>query len=50
MFLGVFVGAQFVLHGQLAAALGLALLLLLVTAVTTCRLAAPDAPWAPPTT
>jgi uncharacterized membrane protein YoaK (UPF0700 family) len=49
MFLGGLVGAQLVLHGQLAAALGLALLLLLVTTVTTYRLAAPDAPWAPPT-
>ncbi|WP_328625460.1 DUF1275 domain-containing protein [Streptomyces sp. NBC_00353] len=50
MFLGALVGAQLVLHGQLAAALGLTLLLLLVTTVTTYRLATPDAPWAPPPT
>ncbi|MEU5853068.1 YoaK family protein [Saccharopolyspora shandongensis] len=50
MFLGALVGALFVLHGQLAVALGLALLLLLATAVTAHRLSAPDAHWAPPTT
>ncbi|CAG6394747.1 DUF1275 domain-containing protein [Streptomyces cocklensis] len=49
MFLGALAGAELVLHGQLTAALGLALLLLLVTAVTTYRLATPDASWAPPT-
>jgi hypothetical protein len=48
MFLGALLGAQLVLHGHLAAALGLATLLLLVTTVVTYRLAAPHAPWAPP--
>ncbi|MGY0056333.1 YoaK family protein [Streptomyces sp. LZ34] len=50
MFLGALVGALLVLHTHLAAALGLALLLLLVTAVVTHRVSTADAHWAPPTT
>lgn len=50
MFTGALAGAQLVLHGQLAVALALAWLLLLVTAVTTHRISAPDVHWAPPTT
>ncbi|MER6140444.1 YoaK family protein [Streptomyces sparsogenes] len=50
MFLGALIGAQLVLHAHLVAALGLAALLLLVTAAATYRLSASDAPWAPPTT
>ncbi|MEU5609017.1 YoaK family protein [Streptomyces sparsogenes] len=50
MFLGALIGAQLVLHAHLVAALGLAALLLLVTAAATYRLSSPDAPWAPPTT
>ncbi|MFB7475108.1 YoaK family protein [Kitasatospora sp. NPDC056184] len=48
MLLGGLVGAVLVLRGQLAAALALAALLLLVTAATARRLSAPDAHWAPP--
>ncbi|CAM5251199.1 YoaK family protein [Streptomyces aurantiogriseus] len=46
MFLGALVGAVLLLHGHLVLTLGLALLLLAVTAVTTHRLSAADAPWA----
>jgi uncharacterized membrane protein YoaK (UPF0700 family) len=46
MFLGALVGAVLLLHGHLVLTLGLALLLLVVTAVSTHRLSAPDAPWA----
>ncbi|MFD5270295.1 DUF1275 family protein [Streptomyces sp. NPDC058335] len=45
MFLGALVGAV-LLHGHLVLTLGLALLLLAVTAVAAHRLSAPDAPWA----
>ncbi|MGW3566403.1 YoaK family protein [Streptomyces sp. NPDC000941] len=49
MFLGALIGAALVLHTHLAAALGLALLLLLVTALITHRVSTADAHWAPPT-
>jgi uncharacterized membrane protein YoaK (UPF0700 family) len=50
MFLGALIGAQFVLHADLSASLGLALLLLVVTSVTTRRLSSADAAWARPGT
>ncbi|MER7583341.1 YoaK family protein [Kitasatospora sp. NPDC097691] len=48
MLLGGLAGAALVLHGRTAAALALAALLLLATAVTAHRISAPDAHWAPP--
>ncbi|MEU1936271.1 hypothetical protein ACH49O_23690 [Streptomyces coeruleorubidus] len=48
MFLGALAGAGIILHGRLSCALGLTLLLLAVTAVTTHRLSATDAPWVRP--
>ncbi|MET7354683.1 YoaK family protein [Streptomyces mirabilis] len=48
MFLGALIGAQLVLHGHLVLTLGLALVLLAVTSVTTHRLSTADAPWIRP--
>jgi uncharacterized membrane protein YoaK (UPF0700 family) len=48
MFLGALAGAGIILHGRLTFALGLTLLLLAGTAVTTHRLAGTDAPWVRP--
>ncbi|MFF7534471.1 YoaK family protein [Streptomyces bobili] len=48
MFLGVFVGAQLVLHGHLVLTLGLTLVLLAATSVTTHRLSTADAAWIRP--
>ncbi|MFH8496442.1 DUF1275 family protein [Streptomyces coeruleorubidus] len=48
MFLGALAGAGIILHGRLSFALGLTPLLLAVTAVTTHRLSATDAPWVRP--
>jgi uncharacterized membrane protein YoaK (UPF0700 family) len=45
MFLGAYAGAQLVLHGHLVLTLGLALLLLLVTAAGVHLLARADPPW-----
>ncbi|MFJ2863096.1 YoaK family protein [Kitasatospora sp. NPDC087314] len=50
MLLGGVAGAALVLHGRPAAALALAALLLLATALTAHRVSVPDAHWAPPTT
>jgi uncharacterized membrane protein YoaK (UPF0700 family) len=46
MFLGALVGAELLLHGHLVLTLGLALLLLAATSVTTHRLSTADAVWA----
>ncbi|MEU9671177.1 YoaK family protein [Streptomyces bobili] len=48
MFLGALVGAQLVLHGHLVLALGLTLVLLAITSVTTHRLSTADATWVRP--
>ncbi|MDX3242588.1 YoaK family protein [Streptomyces sp. ME18-1-4] len=48
MFLGAFAGAELLLHGHLLLTLGLALLLLAVTSVTTHLLSTDDAAWARP--
>ncbi|MFF4219500.1 YoaK family protein [Streptomyces nondiastaticus] len=50
MLLGGLAGAALILHGRPAAALALAALLLLATALTARRVSAPDAHWAPPAT
>lgn len=50
MFLGALVGALLFRHVGIPAALGLALLLLVVTAVSIHRLSAPDAGWTRPLT
>ncbi|MER6304050.1 YoaK family protein [Kitasatospora sp. NPDC001539] len=50
MLLGGLTGAALILHGRPAAALALAALLLLATALTAQRVSTADAPWAPPTT
>jgi uncharacterized membrane protein YoaK (UPF0700 family) len=49
MFLGALAGAVLLPHAELAPVLGLALVLLAVTAVATHRLSAPDAAWVRPT-
>ncbi|WP_217552211.1 YoaK family protein [Streptomyces sp. GbtcB6] len=45
MLLGAFAGTELLLHGHLVLTLGLALLLLAVTSLTTHRLSAGDAAW-----
>ncbi|MFF7987460.1 YoaK family protein [Streptomyces sp. NPDC007901] len=46
MFLGALVGAELLLHGHLVLTLGLALLLLAATSVTSHRVSTADAAWA----
>ncbi|MBA2950524.1 YoaK family protein [Streptomyces himalayensis] len=48
MFLGALAGAALLLHAELALTLGLALVLIAVTSVTTHRLSASDAAWIRP--